>query len=94
MKVLQKKAILTIALTVFIIVSVIIMLPKQNISDSNFSDPIAERKAQILAVASADGGLTAEGRTLIFNALSGPKMLQYNFTPEEKSRIIKAVNGK
>lgn len=56
-------------------------------------DPVSDMKSKILDMASSDRPFTTDDREMLFNALSGQKMLQYSFTDEEKKIIVKALNA-
>ena len=91
----QKTGIATIIIATLFVFFVTVLLQKDNRSDSYLSnDPVLERKAQILALASPGKDLTPEVRAVLFQYLSGPKLLDYNFTTEEKAQIINFLNGK
>ena len=93
MRTSQRKALLTLVLATLVVVFLSVLLTKNSTIDPlNSLDPISREKAQILSLASSNEGLTSQDRSLIFQTLSGPKILQYHFTPEEKLKIIEVLN--
>jgi hypothetical protein len=62
------------------------------IQSGESSEVIQERKAQILALASSNSALDQQTRDMIFVSLSGPKVLEYHFTPDETAKIIAVLN--
>ena len=91
----QRTGIFTIIIAIFLVLFVTFLISKNNRTSSYIStSPVLEQKAQILAMASPGKDLTPEVRAVLFSHLSGQKLLQYNFTPEEKVQIINFLNGK
>ena len=89
----QTKGTITLILAVLIVAFAIVTLSTDYNSEFRLSpDPIMAQKAKILALASSESALSFEAREIIFRSLSGKKVLQYQFTPEEKLKIIKVLN--
>ncbi len=97
MKASRKKPSFVVPLaTVFILFALFFLLNEGRDamqSPASVVDPVSEMKSKILEVASSEKPFTTDDREMLFNALSGPKMLQYSFTNEEKQLIVKALNA-
>ena len=95
METLQQKGILTVVIVALFVLFLVVVTSKNNQTNSYLSsDPIMARRAEILALASPEKPLTSEVRSTLFQYLSGPQLLRYNFTPAEKTRIINFLNKK
>lgn len=93
----QKRTASVVVLTASVVIFAVFLLSqnsgdifKQNIA--SVTDPTLEQKARILSIVSSPGPLNEEQKNALFLSLSGPKMLQYQFTVLEKDMIIKALN--
>lgn len=93
-KVPQKRTAFVVILTACVVVFAFFLLSKDNAEiTQNGMDPIAEQKVKILAIVSSREPLTEEQKNTLFLSLSGPRMLQYQFTGFEKNMIVKALNA-
>jgi len=93
MKASQKKAILTVIIAAAVVIASIAVFTKYGTYDQSVpQDPLASRKAKILALAYSDSAVTTNVKQTVMEYVSGPAMLEYNFTHEEKIRIIKFLN--
>jgi hypothetical protein len=87
------KAILTVILAaVVVVVSAVVLTQSGAYEQSIPEDPIALRKAEILELSSSGKEPTPDVKKAVLEYLSGPAMLQYNFTLEEKIKIVKFLN--
>jgi len=93
MKSSQRKGVLVIVLATLVVLFFVASLSKTSELKSSLAlDPLLQTKYQILAMVSTGNKLSVDDRNTIFQLLSGPKVLQYRFTPEEKAQIIKVLN--
>ncbi len=91
----QRTGIVTVIFAVSFVFFVVVLLSKNDRTNSYIShNPMLDRRNQILAMAGPGKDLTPEVRAVLFEYLSGPKVLEYNFTREEKAQIINFLNGK
>src|SRR3989338_10251373 len=93
-KVPQKRTAFVVVLTACVVIFAFFLLSKnsEEILQSSV-DPVAEQKVKILAIVSSREPLTEEQKNTLFLSLSGPRMLQYQFTGFEKNMIVKALNA-
>lgn len=94
----QQKTAFVVVLTACVVVFAVFILSKNSgetlkQNSASVTDPILEQKTIILSIVSSREPLTDEQRDTLFLSLSGPKMLQYNFTGSEKNMIVKALNA-
>lgn len=94
----QKRTVFVVALITCAVIFVVILLSNNDgelskRSVATVADPTLEQQAIILSIVSSKEPLTDEQRDTLFSSLSGPRMLQYNFTGSEKDLIVKALNA-
>src|SRR3989338_9186099 len=97
-KVPQKRTAFVYTLVTVVVVFAVFVLSKSGEetlkqNSASVADPVLEQKTIILAIVSSRDPLSDEQRDTLFLSLSGPKMLQYSFTEEEKKMIVKALNA-
>lgn len=93
-KVPQKRTAFVVVLTACVVIFAVFILSKNNEEVSkSIVDSVAEQKVKILAIVSSPEPLTDAQKDTLFLSLSGPRMLQYQFTGFEKNMIVKALNA-
>lgn len=93
MKASQLKAVLTVMVAALVVIISAVVLTKTGVYDQGVSqDPIALRKVEILTLSSSGRRPSQDDRETVLQYLSGPAMLQYDFTQEEKMKIIRFLN--
>ena len=95
----QKRTAFVVTLTACVVVFAVFLL-YQNSGETftqkkpaAVADPSLEQKARILSIVSSPEPLNEEQKNTLFLSLSGPNMLQYQFTVLEKDMIVKALNA-
>lgn len=97
MKKHQRKGALTFIVTILVVLFAVVVMVVDYKSSSYSSylasaGPILDKKEQVLNIVYSGKKLTPESREIIFENISGTKILQYNFSQEEKMEIIKFLN--
>jgi len=89
----QRRGLLTILVATLVVLAIMFFLSNYNRQDKSLvSDPMFSQKAQVLSLVESGKPLNEEAKGIIFQYLSGSKILQYDFTPAEKIKIIQALN--
>src|SRR3989338_2189524 len=93
-KVPQKRTAFVYTLVTVVVVFAVFVLSKSGEetlkqNSASVTDPTLEQKTIILSIVSSQEPLTDEQRDTLFLSLSGPKMLQYQFSVSEKDMIVK-----